>query len=807
MFKNFLKISFRHLWQSKLYSIINIIGLAIGIVCMLMAVLYWKEERSYDVFHKNNPHLYRVTTTLIESKSDKIHTTGGTGQVQGPAFKEQVPELQNYTRILGGDIYSDVIANNKTLHLQSIFVDEGFFDVFTFNLLRGNPKTALNDISSVVITESTARKFFNGIDVIGNLVRLDADPSFQRLGKSLVISGVVQDPPANSSLQFDALFAFKFMQLSFEDNNWLNAYLGTYVVLNPLANTNIVTRKFNDIYAFHSKEQLAQNFKSYGYDPRITYGLQRMTDIHLNPLARGNGNAEGGVINGSNPVYSYMFLGIAAFILFMAAINFVNISIANSLKRTKEAGIRKIAGSSRLQIVIQFLCESAILCLIAFVLAIILADISLPVFNKLTGKRILLGEAFDAGLFFYFVMMLAGLTLLTGFYPAYILSGFKPAEVLYNRQKLSGRNLFGRSLVVIQFSLAVFLLIATLVYYDQMNYIRTKDLGYEPHQIIRTSINGDRDYKPVMEFLRNELGREPSIKMLSFCGEGNVDEVKVDNRHIQATHKAIDENYLPTLEIPLKAGRNFSQSFPTDKTNGVIVNEAFVKAAGVEKPIGAQVNINEYYDSKAKTIIGVVKDFHFGSLREPIQPMVMFMSDGNNGSIWIKFEKGKQREATAALQHAYKKILPTAVFRYNFLDELNAKQYVQEERWQQVISFAAALSFMICCLGLFGLAHLGTHQRVKEIGIRKVLGASVSQIVALLSADFLKLVMIAFITAVPMASLVMNKWLQYFAYRINISWWVFVIAGISAISIALITISFQAIKAAMANPVKSLRSE
>jgi putative ABC transport system permease protein len=350
-------------------------------------------------------------------------------------------------------------------------------------------------------------------------------------------------------------------------------------------------------------------------------------------------------------------------------------------------------------------------------------------------------------------------------------------------------------------------LIATLVYSGQMEYIRTKDLGYEPHQIIRTSVSGDRDYKPVMEFLRNELTRESSIKMISFGGDANIDEVKIDNRHVRAAHKVIDENYLPTLEIPLKAGRNFSPLFPTDKTNGAIVNEAFVRAAGIENPVGTQIMINESYDSKMKTITGIVKDFHFGSLREPIQPMVMVMGDWNGAGIWIKFEKAKRKEAIAALEKVYKKAVPAAVFQYNFLDELNAKQYVQEQRWQQVISIASTLSFMICCLGLFGLAHLATHQRVKEIGIRKVLGASVSNIVALLSGDFLKLVLVAFVTAAPMASLAMNRWLQDFAYRINISWWVFVIAGLSAIFIALVTISFQAIKAAISNPVKSLRTE
>ena len=807
----FLKISFRHLWKDRLYSIINIIGLATGITCMLLAVLYWKDERSFDSFHKNNPNLYRVTTTLVESKGASAAMMGGTGQVQGPAFKEDVPEVESYVRVLGGDIYSDVTADNKSLHLQPLFVDDNFFDVFTFHLLRGNPKTVLSDISSVVITESTARKFFNSIDVVGKRLQMDADPSFEKLGKPLVVSGVVEDPPKNSSLQFDALFTFKFMHLSFEDDNWLNAYLGTFVVLHPQADIHLVEQKFNKIYAFHAREQLAANFRNYGYDPQVGYGLQPITDIHLNPLQRANGNAESGINNGSSPVYSYMFIGIALFILLMAAINFINISIANSLKRAKEVGVRKIAGGSRRQIIMQFLNESAILCFIAFLFSLVLMNILLPLFNSLSGKQLLFSEALDAKLLVYFVMVLAAIILLTGFYPAYVLSNFKPSEVLYNKQKLSGRNLFGRTLVVLQFSLAISLMIATIVYYGQMDYIRTKDLGYNPNRIIRTAVGGDRDYKAVTSFLKNELAKEPSVKMVSFGNEGWSEDMEMNSRSFKGQYRNIDENFLSALEIPLKAGRNLSPSFPTDTRDGAIVNEAFVKASGIEDPVGKSIKINRYYDSThlfiTKTIKGVVKDFHFGSLREPIKPMVMYMNEWPDGGMWVRFEKLKQKEAMAALEQIYKKAMPNAVYKYDFLDELNARQYLQEQRWKQVISIATILTVIICCLGLFGLAHLSTNRRIKEIGIRKALGASVSQILALLSGDFMKLVMVAFVIAAPVSWIVMNKWLQDFAYRIHIGWLVFVVTGFAVVLITLLAISFQAIKAAIANPVESLRME
>jgi len=431
----------------------------------------------------------------------------------------------------------------------------------------------------------------------------------------------------------------------------------------------------------------------------------------------------------------------------------------------------------------------------------------LPVFNSLAGKQIVFSEIADAKLLGYFIMLLAAIILVAGLYPAYVLSNFRPSEVLYNKQKLSGRNIFGRSLVVIQFSLAVFLLIATIVYYSQMDYIRTKDLGYNPNQIIRTAVYGNIDYKAVTSVLKNELAKESSIKTVSFGNDGYSENIYVNGRSVKSQYKNIDENFLPAMEIPVKAGRNLSVLFPTDIIEGVIVNEAFVKASGMQDPIGKKIRVSRDNDSITKAITGVVKDFHFGSLRETIRPMAMYMNEFPDGGMWVKFEKSKQKEAMAALERIYKKTMPSAVYQYNFLDELNAKQYVQEQRWQKVVSVATILSFIVCCLGLFGLAHLSTNQRIKEIGIRKVLGASVSEIVTFLSRDFLKLVLVAFVIAAPISWIVMNKWLQNYEYRINISWWIFIMAGIIAILIALFTVSFQAIKAGVENPVKSLRTE
>lgn len=805
MLNNYTKISFRHLWQNKLYSFINVSGLAIAITCVLLAVLYIKEERSYDRFHEKKENLYRILTSRTDDKGNR-GTVAGTGQPQGPAFKEAVPEILDYTRVLGGDIRGDVIANNKTLNVQILFADESFFNLFSFTVVRGDKTTALKDISSVVVTETIALRFFNSIDVVGKRIDMDADPSAQKLGKPSIISAVVKDLPKNSSIRFDLLMPMRFMQLSFTDTAWLNQYLGTFVLLQPGADLNKVSRKLDQVFASQAKYQLEENKKIYNYDPKISYSLQNVTDMHLNPRPTGSWR-EGGIVNESDPVFSWLFLGIALFILFMAAVNFVNISIAGSLKRAKEVGIRKITGGSKQQIIIQFLLESSIVCLVAFLLAVLLTHISLPLFNELVRKQLVLSENIDLQLLSWFAGILLLIILLTGFYPAYVLSAFRPKEVLYNKQKISGRNLFGRSLVVLQFSLAIFFIIATIIYYRQMDFIRTKDLGYDPYQVVRTHIRGDRDYKSVQEILKSELSKEPSVKYLSFGSGGQLYDLKLGDKKMEAVHEVIDEYRLPAMQIKLKAGRNISSAIGSDKRQAVIVNETFVKAAGLEYPLGTQLYVNDRFDKELKTIIGVVQDYHTGSLHEPIKPAVMFVCEWDAGGIWIRIEKQNQQRALKAIEAAYKKAMPTALYEYKFLDELNAQAYEQEQRWRKIISIAAALSVIICCLGLFGLAHLAAQRRIKEIGIRKVLGATVAGIASLLTKDFLKLVLISLAVASPPAWWIMNNWLQDFAYRINIGWWMFVLAGLIAVVIALITVSFQAIKAAVANPVKSLRTE
>jgi putative ABC transport system permease protein len=536
----------------------------------------------------------------------------------------------------------------------------------------------------------------------------------------------------------------------------------------------------------------------------VSYGLQPLADVHLHPLGSGG---ESGIVNGSSPLYSYLFMGIAVFILLMAGINFVNISIADSLKRAKEVGVRKITGGSRFQIVVHFLLESALVCVLAFLLAALLSAFALPVFNVVAGKQIVIGAAVGGWLLLDFGVVFLAIVLLTGVYPAWVLSGFSAKEALYKKQRLFGGSLFGKGLVVFQFSIAVVLLISTLVYSGQMNFIRTKDLGYNPHQIIQTEINGDRAHLPIYRLLKSELAGEPTVRGMSFGGGVGKYEVKVKDGSVEADHSVIDADYLSVMEIPLKAGRNFSTSFPSDSSRSVLVNEAFVRAAGLEAPIGAQVRIDGSFGNEPRTIVGVIKDYHSGSLREAIQPMVLFMNSEYGEEVLVKLDKRQFGRGLAMLEKAYKEAAPQSVYTYHFLDELNAKQYEQERRWDRVIGVAATLSIVICCLGLFGLAHLAANQRVKEIGIRKVLGASVGELVAFLSMGFLKLVLVGILIAMPVAWLVMRSWLQGFAYRITIGVGVFVVAGLIAVVVPLVAVGYQAVGAARVNPVESLRGE
>ncbi|PHN05259.1 ABC transporter permease [Flavilitoribacter nigricans] len=804
MFTNYLKTALRHLAHHKLNTFINISGLAMGVACLLLAVTYWLDERSFDNFHENTDQLYRITTKLVDREGSDPKMTGGSGQVQGPAFREAVPEVQDYVRVLGGDIYGDVRHEREVLNLQMLFVDDNFLEMFTFPALQGNPATALDELNSIVLSESTAMRFFNTTDAVGKLLHLDADPSARRLGhKPMLVTAVVDDPPANSSIQFDVLLPFRFLQLSFDDKNWLNAYLGTFLLLDERADRAATVEKFNRIYA----QQAAGQLEEASFDPDISYGLQPITDMHLNMLLGGSGWHEGGTVGESRPVYSNLFLGIAFFIFLLAGINFVNINIAGSLRRAREVSIRKITGSSRRGLVIQFLGEAALLCGISLILALILAIIALPAFNTLADKQVALADLINWKFGLGLALIFLTATLLSGLYPAIVLSGFQPGDVLYNRSVSPGRSRLGRALVVLQFSLAFILAVGTLVFRGQMEFIHQKDLGYEPAYVIRTHIGGNREYAPIQQLLQNEVARNDNFEAISFGGDFGYEsaETTVGDQKVRAVHKSADRHFLPVMGIDLRLGQNFT----AENQREVIVNEAFVRAAGLEEPIGASVRLHPDFTDweEPMQIVGVVADYHYESLHKPVQPLAIYQLPRNRGGIWLKIKKENTQAALQDFEALYQKVIPDASYEYQFLTDLNAREYDREQRWQRIISIAAVLALLICCLGLFGISHLHTVRRTREIGIRKVLGATTAGLVRLLSRDFLVLVVIALVLASPVAYYLVRNWLQEYAYRIDIRWWIFVLAGLASIAVAFLTVSIHCLRAARANPVESLSND
>jgi putative ABC transport system permease protein len=513
-----------------------------------------------------------------------------------------------------------------------------------------------------------------------------------------------------------------------------------------------------------------------------------------------------GLRHGSDPLYSYILGGIALFILLIACINFVNLTVAQSLKRAKEIGIRKVMGGRRSQLVGQFLGESFTLSFIAFGVGLALALLVLPVFNELANKRLSLAYLLDAQLVAGYVALFLLTGLAAGFYPALVLSGFDPVQTLYKRTRLAGKNYLAKGLVVVQFSLATFLIIATLVMYQQFNYLTSKPLGYDDKHLLVIHIDHAADEKLVNRF-KQELAREPSIEVVAAKSGGFGTTGKVGSERLDFAYDRIDENYLQALRIPLVKGRGFSPAFPADSSESVLVNEAFVKAAGWKDPIGKTV-FDANGNGRHLAVVGVVRDYHFSSLKEKIRPQLFTTDPGFPLSdLWVKIRPGDVPRTLNVIGRTFRKLHPFFPFKYDFKDESNRRQYEAEAKWKQIITFGALLTIFISCIGLFGLTTFAAERRTKEIGIRKVLGASVTQIAALLSGDFLRLVGLAFVLAVPAGWYAAHRWLQNYEYRLPVSGWVFVLAGGLALLVALLTIGIRAIRAALANPVNSLRSE
>lgn len=792
MLKNYLKIAVRNLTRNKVFSLINIAGLSLGLTCCMLIVLYTKDEISFDRFQKNKDRLYRVQVTMSDEKETR--TIGSTNAIHGPGFKQEIPEIQEVVRTQGS---SFVIKKGQDLLNENVlFADENFFTVFSMPLVAGDPGTVLADIHSIVLTEELAEKYFNTTDAIGKTLDLKIDNNFE----TFTVAGIAKKCPENSSIQFGMVLPFKYQEAKgWTDSEWLGFYMNTFILLNEKAVLAKVEPKLDQVFA---RKVVVENRES---KQTYHFGLQPFLQIHLD--AETGDNDRNGIGRGSSPIYSYILSGIAIFILLIACINFVNLTVARSLKRAKEIGIRKVVGSQRKQLIYQFLGESFLLSFVSFSLAVLFTQLVLPMFNNLANKQLSLAYLLDIKLVSGYIGLFLLTGLVAGFYPALVLSGFSPAQTLYNRTKLTQKNYLTKGLVVFQFALSVCLVIGTIVIYSQFKYLTSKDLGYSDKNLLSFSLGRGGPGKETLQTVKQELQNTAGIKSVAaFNGNYNGTGAQIDGKEIGFGYIGVDDDFVSTLKIPVVKGRNFSRRFGTDPLESVVVNEAFVKEAGWKKPLGKEIDF--VWKKRKYKVVGVIRDYHFASLKEKIKPLLMTQDpDYSLGTLFVKLDSKDIPATIKNIEKIFRSHIRLMPFEYKFEDVTNTQRYEKEAKWKQMITLAAILSIFVSCIGLFGLATFNAESRVKEVGIRKVLGASVASIAALLSTDFVKLVLIAVVFALPISYYAINLWLADFPYRISLSVWYFAIAAFLAISIALLTVGFQSVRTAMADPVKSLKME
>ena len=801
MIKNFLKTAVRNLLRNRVYSFINIIGLSLGLACTMLIILYVKDEVSYDRFHKNVNHIYRIGADRKNPDGTDAGSRGNTGYFQGPRFTAGIPEIHSFVRIQSR--YADIKTGNEIKSIEVHRVDSNFFSFFSFPLLTGDARTALLDPNSVVISEDMAKRQFGTKDAQGKIIMVkDHEGKFN----PHVVTGIAKRIPENSSIKFDLLLPIQVSRQDEANNeNWFNFFANTFIRLNAGADVATVESKMKTVFETDAKESIKTLVEKYNDKTVMIYKLQALRDLHLGKPYP----ADNGLKGASNPILSYILSGIAIFILIIACINFVNLTIARSLKRAREIGVRKVMGGDRRQLIFQFLGESFVICFAAFAFAVVLVQLMLPLFNQLSNKALALSYLFDVKLILGYLLLFLVTGLLAGFYPALVLSGFNPVQVLYKRFALGGKNYLQKGLVILQFTLASFLIIGTIIIYSQFKFLTNKEVGYDDKNLVTVELGGFGVTHDKANVFKTQLKNHASIAEVANKNGGFWGTVAKINGETQIffAYETVDESFIPMLKIPVVKGRNFSKEFPSDSTQSVLVNEAFVRKAGWKDPLGQTVNF-WYNEGEKYTVIGVVKDYHYEAMTMEIAPQLFTMKPGNNlGKAFIRIKPNSATDGLTHIEKVFKEFFPTNPYSYSFKDEENRASYEAEARWKQIMFFAAVLTIFISCIGLFGLSVLSAEKRTKEIGIRKVLGATVSNITTILSKDFLKLVTIALMLAIPVAWLVSNKWLENYPYRITLSWWMFVVAIVLVMVIALITVSFQAIKAAIANPVNSLRTE
>ena len=790
MIKNYFKIAWRNLLQNKTFSLINILGLALGMTCSLLIMLWLKDEMNRDKFHQNGKRLYRVMENQFYSGD--ISTYPSTPGILAENIVKDVPEIEMASQMLWEEEPLFTVGN-KFDKEKGRFVQKDFLRMFSFKLAKGDAATALANIDAIVISKNLAKKYFNDADPIGKMIKIDNK-------ENVMVTGVLEEIPELSSLKFDFLLNFEQWK---KKNDWAKEWGNNgprcYVMLAPNASIDKVNAKIKGY------------IKSKNKDSNVDLFLQNYGESYL------YSDWDNGKQNGGRIEYVKIFSIVAIIILFIACINFMNLATARSLRRAREIGVRKVVGAGKRQLVAQFIGESLFVSFLAVCLSLLIVALIIPSFNSSTEKHLSVNFLDPS-----FLLIILGLTLTTGIisgsYPALFMSSLKPITVLKGFLKFNfGATLFRKVLVVFQFALSIILILGMIVIYRQIDFIHNKNLGFAKADLLYMPLEGDLQ-KTYLTF-KDELLKQPGIKAVSSAQSSPLEvgsstqgvrwPGKDTTKLILFSNNPITFDYVKTMGIELINGRDFDPSYSLDTSN-YLINEAAARKIGYKDPVGKELTM---WGDKG-TIIGLMKDYHHNSLHVPIEPLILRLfkqswtkENGYWGNVIVRTEEGKTKQAIASMEKLYKQYNPGFPFKYYFTDDEIAKNYKAEYTVSKLSKYFAFIAIFISCLGLFGLVTFTAEQKTKEIGIRKVLGASVTGIVRMLSKDFLKLVLIAAVIAFPVAWWFMHKWLDDFAYRVDIGWWVFVVAGIAALLIALLTISFQSIKAAIANPVKSLRTE
>lgn len=808
MIKNYFKIAYRNLVKYKFISFINLFGLTVGLTCCLLIFSYILNELSYDRYNEKADRVYRVTRSFNNQDGVVSLTLSTVSPPFGHYLPGDFPEIEKMTRLLDNGI-TPLRYKEKLFNEQQVFMaDENLFDVFTVKVIKGNPKTALKDPFSIMLTPETAKKYFGDEDPMDKTIRYNNQ-------LELKVTGIYQPFPSNAHLHPGMLVSFSTLKDSTIygekalRTNWGNNSFFTYLLLPEHYNINNILSRFP---AFLDKRMEGQYV---GKQPSkfTKLGLQKLTDIHLYSHTDYEAEPNGDMSR------VYIFSAIAFFILLIASINYMNLSTARSVLRAREIGIRKVIGASKKELILQFISESVLLTWVSLIIACGLLYFGMGWLNKVSGTNLHLSILFKRQILLLIFLSPFFIGIISGIYPAIFMSSFKPVKTLKGFSKSGGNSVSLRKILVVsQFSISIILIISTAIVFQQLHFLQTKSLGFDKDRIVVIPYNGSLNEKYAS--FRNELLSKPEVKnisrtsriptgrLLDNMGASTLSGDSMVPTTTDIKYVSVDYDFIPTYEIKMAAGRNFSRDFGTD-TSGYIINESTVNAMGwksAESAIGRDFK----YGNTRGHIIGVIKDFHFESMHQTIVPIVLVMFPPSNpyfNNLSIKLAGTNINKSLSILENTWKKFIPDIPYEYTFLDDNFDKLYEAEQRQGNIFTAFACIAIFIACLGLFGLSAFTISQRIKEIGVRKILGADVTGIVALLSKDFLKLVLIAALIAFPIAWYAMHNWLKDFAYRVDISWWIFVLAGLASLLVALLTVSFQAIKAATANPVNALRSE